>query len=131
MGLLSRDEILKVDDLKTEDVDVPEWGGTVRLRALTGAERDKFEASTVERKGNNVKQNMQNFRARLVSLCIVNENNERMFSPPDISALGSKSSIALQRLFDKCSEMNGMSDKDIEELTENFDAAPNESSSSV
>ncbi len=45
MGLLTKDDILGADDLATEDVEVPEWGGCVRVRALTGTERDAFEAA--------------------------------------------------------------------------------------
>jgi hypothetical protein len=129
MSLLTRDDILKAEDLATEDVAVPEWGGTVRLRTLTGAERDKFEASTVQMKGNKATQNMANFRARLVSLCIIDEDGNRQFGQADVAALGAKSAAALQRLFNKCSEMNGMSEKDVEDLTEGFDEAQNESSS--
>ena len=36
MTLLSRDQILAVQDLKHEDVDVPEWGGSLIVRAPSG-----------------------------------------------------------------------------------------------
>ena len=42
--LLTRDLILKADDIQTREVEVPEWGGTVLIRALTGTERDAYEA---------------------------------------------------------------------------------------
>jgi len=42
---LNKEQILRADDLKTEEVDVPEWGGSVRVRVLTGTERDAFESS--------------------------------------------------------------------------------------
>ena len=51
MKALTRDEILGADDLKTESVKVPEWGGTVLVRELTGAERDEWEASVVKTNG--------------------------------------------------------------------------------
>ncbi|MFE0101152.1 hypothetical protein [Streptomyces sp. NPDC059009] len=122
--LLSRDQILKVDDLKTEDVDVPEWGGSVRLRMLTGAERDSFEQSMIDTRGGKQKTNLANFRARLIARCVVTDTGERMFSPPDIDALGRKSAAALGRLFDACQRMNGFSAADVEELTEGFGDAP-------
>lgn len=131
--LLSREQILKADDLPTKDVPVPEWAPkdvenrsdyVVRLRMLTGKQRDAFEASTVETKGGKSKQNLDNFRARLISRCIVTEDGELMFSPPDIPALGDKSSVALSRVFDACQEMNGFSESDVEELTEGFDDGP-------
>lgn len=130
MALLSRDQILAADDLKTEDVEVPEWGGSVRIKMLTGTERDKFEASTVEVRGGKPQQNLANLRARLVSLCIVNEDGERVFSKGDVAALGMKSASALERVFQACSKLNGISDADVEELTEGFDDDPAGSSSS-
>lgn len=130
MALLTRDQILDAQDLPTEDVEVPEWGGTVRVKALTAAQRDEFEASTVETRGNKMKQNLANIRARLVSLCIVDEAGDRLFSPQDVKRLGGKSAGAMQRVFNKCSEMNGLSDSDIEELAEGFDETPNGSSPS-
>ena len=39
-GLLSKEQILAAEDLPHKDVPVPEWKGTVRVRALTGFERD-------------------------------------------------------------------------------------------
>ena len=48
MTYLSRDAILQREDIKTEDVEVPEWGGTVRVRGMSGVERDAFEASLIE-----------------------------------------------------------------------------------
>jgi hypothetical protein len=35
MTLLSKSAILCANDLQTEDVDVPEWGGAVRVRSFT------------------------------------------------------------------------------------------------
>ena len=47
MSLLSKTAILTANDLQTEDVEVPEWGGAVRVRSFTGRERDAFESSMV------------------------------------------------------------------------------------
>ena len=131
MALLSKEDILGINDRKFVEVAVPEWGGSVLVRSLTGRERDEFEASTVETKGNKASQNFVNFRARLVSLCIVDENKQRMFKTrSEIDALGNKSVAALQRVFNKCQELNGLSDEDVDELTESFDEAPDEASTS-
>lgn len=126
MALLSKDSILKADDLKTSDVPVPEWGGTVRLRTLTGEERDRFEAESVEfNKKGEAKQNLKNMRARLIALVCVDENGAALFSSYDIPDLGRKSAVALDRLFAKAQEMNGFSEDDIAELSEGFDGGPN------
>lgn len=132
MAMLSRDDILKAEDRKFEVLPVPEWGGDVRLRTLTGRERDEFESSTVQtNKKGQQSANLVNIRARLVSLCIVDENDERIFpSKTDIHLLGDKSAAALERVFSKCNEMNGLTNEDVEELAENFSETPNESSDS-
>lgn len=129
MTLLSRDAIFEADDRPTEDVEVPEWGGSVRLRCLSGRERDKFEASMVKmKKGGKQEDNFENLRARLVALCIVDENNVRLFqSSGDVIKLGEKSAAALSRVFEAAQKLNGMTSADVEELTEDFEEAPDES----
>lgn len=130
MKYLSPEQILDQDDLPCEDFYVPEWNGSVRLKTLTGAERDEFEASMIIQKGNKQSVNMKNLRAKLVSLCIVDENGNRLFRGDAITKLGMKSSRALDRINEKCQEMNGLSDKDVEELTEGFGEGPSEGTTS-
>jgi hypothetical protein len=48
MKSLTKDEILEAADLSTKAVDVPEWGGSVNVRTMTGADRDAFENTLVE-----------------------------------------------------------------------------------
>ena len=102
-----------------EDVEVPEWGGTVRVRGMTGTERDKFEAAVVEMKGKKTTMNMENFRARLAAKTIIDEDGKRLFHDSHIKALGAKSATALQRVFDVAQRLSGFSDEDVEELAKN------------
>lgn len=136
MAFLSREGILNADDMATRDVPVPEWGGEVRIRMLTGTERDAFEASTIEqRKDGTTRRNLANLRARLVAECIIvpdgPDKGMRMFVASDIKMLGNKSARALQRVFDACQEFNSFSPEDVEELAQGFDGAPSESSTSA
>lgn len=116
MALLNRNQILEAKDIKTETVDVPEWGGEVLLKLLTGKERDEFEASSTDRQ-NNLKKD--NIRAKLVLKCAINEDFTPMFQPADLEALGAKSSTALDRVFWVAMKLNKMGQTDIEELTKN------------
>lgn len=120
MALLGRDSILGAQDLKHVDVDVPEWGGTVRVRMMTGSERDAFEAGTVIRQGKKVEANLVNIRARLVSLCAIDENGVRLFSEADVEALAAKSGAALGRLFEACQKLNGLTEEAAAEAREQF-----------
>lgn len=129
--LLSREQILGAPDRKTEDVSVPEWGGTVRVRSLSGAERDAYEAGIVQLRGDGSRQfTLANARSRLVSLSVCGEDGERLFSDADIARLGEKSATALERVFDVARRLSGLSDEDIEELAEGFGDAPSEASTS-
>lgn len=114
--LLSKDEILKSTDLKTMEVDVPEWGGTVMVSTMSGSARDRFEASIV---GKNGGMNTQNIRAKLVASTLVDEKGNLMFSDEDIIKLGKKSCKALDRIFEAAQKLNGIGDNDIETLAKN------------
>lgn len=128
--LLSGEEILAALDAKFEDVEVPEWGGHVRIKALTGQERDAFEASTIERRGKSVRQNLQNLRARLVAYCAIDADGNRLFQPYQVELLGQKSAAALDRLFAVAQRLSKLSDEDVEVLVENFEHGPSGSSTS-
>ncbi|MEU8683138.1 MULTISPECIES: hypothetical protein [Streptomyces] len=131
MALLSKDQILKADDLPTDRIPVPEWGGEVLVRTMTGEQRDEFEASQVKiNKKGQPEQNLANVRARLVSLVLVDEAGGMLFSAYDIPDLGRKSAKALDRVFEKAQEMNGFSDEDMEKLAQDFSPAPNGDSTS-
>lgn len=119
MSYLTRDQILEANDIPQEEVDVPEWGGTVLVRGLTGEERDDFEGEVVQMRGKETRMNLKNFRAKLVARTIVNEEGERIFSDSDVKALGKKSGLALQRVFEIAQRLSGLSDQDVEELVKN------------
>jgi len=119
MPLLKRDEILAAMDLPTEDVEVPEWGGTVRVRSLTGAERDTFEASVVEMRGKRVETHTDNIRAKLVAAACIGEDGKRLFTEADVEALGGKSASALDRVFGVAQRLSGLTPKDVEDLSKN------------
>lgn len=132
MGLLNKDQVLGKDDLTTKDIEVPEWGGEVRIRMLTGAERDEFETSMVKvDKSGKQETNLVNLRARLVAKCAVNEDGTKMFQTRnDVAALGMKSAAAIARIYEACQELNGMTQADVDELVEDFEPDPSGSSTS-
>ncbi len=103
MAKLNKAAILAADDLPRESVTVPEWGGEVLVRTMTGTERDAFESSLLEKD-----KRMENMRARLVSLTLCDETGERMFSDDEVTALGKKSAIALDRVFAVAQRLNGI-----------------------
>jgi hypothetical protein len=119
---LSRDAILGATDIQTKEVFVPEWGDSVFIQGMSGAERDAFEATNVR----NGAQNLNNVRARFLVRCIVNSEGTRIFADQDAPALGKKSSAAIARLWDAAAELNGTSDEAQEAMEGNSGTAPTE-----
>jgi hypothetical protein len=103
MNILSKDAILAADDLPRETVSVPEWGGEVLVRTMSGTDRDAFEASLLEKDGR-----MENVRARLVALTLCDPQGDRLFDDSEIAALGRKSARALDRVFAVAQRLNGI-----------------------
>lgn len=117
--MLTRDSILQADDLPKESVEVPEWGdGVLWVRTMSGTERDAFEQSMVNKKN---KPNMDNVRARFAVLTICDEAGERLFQAADAEALGKKSAAALDRIFAVAQRLNGFSDQDQKDLSNNLE----------
>ena len=130
MTILTRDQILQANDIITETVSVPEWGGEVLVRGLSGSQRDAFEDATLEQKGKSRRVNLANVRARLCAISIVDETGKRMFTDEDVRALGRKSAAALDRVFSAAQRLSGLSDEDVEELAKNSDGGQSEDSGS-
>ena len=91
--------VLDLSDLVDETVDVPEWGVRLRVRSLTGSERDAFEASLLENRGKSREVNLRNMRAKLVAASVRKTDDSRVFSDGQVEALGRKNAAALQRVF--------------------------------
>jgi len=112
---LGRDAILKAAELRTEDVPVPEWGGSVLVRELRGRERDEWEASLAVQRGKQMVPDVANMRAKLAARTIVDSDGEPVFTQQDVAALGELSAAALDRVFEVASRLSGLNPDAVEE----------------
>lgn len=124
MGALTRDQILKVEDIKTQKINVPEWGGDVWVRGLSGKQRDAIEASMllIGQNGKKITQSykLENMRARVCALCLCDERGQPLFTEADIPALGAKSAAALDRVYTVAQEISGLGADDVAALTDSL-----------
>jgi hypothetical protein len=132
---LSRDGILGAVDIQVEKVDVPEWGGDVLIRGLTGEERDAYESSLRQIRNAGTPQQelvivQLNARANLLVKCLVDENGDRVFTDRDAPALGAKNGRVIDRLYDVATRLSGLSDEAAEEIEGNSEAVPSDGSTS-
>ena len=125
-NLLTKDQILSADDLQTKDIYVKHWDGYVRIRTMTAHERDQFEQQVFTNKGE--KERMDDIRATLVSLAVVDEDGKRLFTDKDIKALSRKSAAAMDQIFGEAQELNAVRNQDIEELAKNSEETQDDNS---
>lgn len=125
MTTLTKEQIFAANDLETVCVDVPEWGGSVHLRAMNGTQRDAYETSLMEKQANGTyKVNTENMRAKLVCFCAVDEAGASLFTADDLDALASKSSAVIERLFDVAQKLNGLNKGAVEDAVKNSASDP-------
>ena len=117
--MLSKDDILKCKVLEQEVVPVPEWGGEVTVREMTGAERDAWECA-IHKDG---VKNYDNIRARLSAMSIVDDDGNKVFTLANIKDLGELSGKALDRVFGVAKRLSGIGKKDIGLLKKNLKIA--------
>lgn len=117
MAYLTKAQILAADSTKFADVEVPEWGGTVRIRTITGTERDLFD----EHRDKIWKDGEQRLgtRAFLCAMAICDESGKRLFAPTEVQTLGEKSATALDRVFDAVWRLNGLGRDGVENAAKN------------
>lgn len=112
MGLLTKpEEILAIDDRRFVEVEVPEWGGSVRLAEMSAKQREDyhvlFKTVATERR--------LSLFAFLVAACAVDEAGDPVFAPEHIERLGKKSAHVIERLFQAASDLNVLTAKSAEE----------------
>lgn len=121
MGVLSIDAIKSATDCKMEKVAVPEWGGDIYLKTVSGTDRDMFEDGYEQMR-------MKKFRARFLVLSICDESGKRIFSDDQVDVLSEKSSVVLNRLFEKAWALNAFRQEDIDALGNDSPSDPSDAS---
>lgn len=112
--ILSTEEILAADDLEERIVDVPEWGGSVRVRAfMKSAQQELREASRVAGVVDSDRLEM-NFLIYGVA--------EPRFTPEHYELLRRKSARALDRVIAAINEINGFTEAAIAQAKDRFPA---------
>lgn len=96
--MLTREAILEIDDIETEVVSVPEWGGEITVGTMSAGARDQWEATRyfAIKDGDPGKD----IRATLAALsCVDPETRATLFTLKDVEALSKKSAAALDRIY--------------------------------
>lgn len=105
---LTRDQILSQTSLRKSVVEVPEWGGSITLRAITVAERDTLEQFIASQKGN-----IKGIRPRLLRLCAVDDSGAHIFTDADTGTIEKIDASVAERLIDECMKLCGLKQSEV------------------
>lgn len=126
---LSKEDILGMDDIPTEEVTVPEWKNRkVIISGLTAAGRNAYQDSLWVTSGTDRKMNLQNSTAKLLVRAIVDKNRQPIFTETDILRLGTKSAAVLERLAKIASRLSGMDEEEAANTAKKSEAAQSDDS---
>lgn len=100
--VLDRDAILRSDDLKRKNVDIPEWKGSVIVQEMTSAGRIVLERIMKDDDA------CEKWRGMMVVLSVVDKDGAAVFTENDLPALGEKSPAALDRIAMVAQKLSGL-----------------------
>jgi hypothetical protein len=136
----SRDQIraavLGAQDRAFELVEVPEWGVSLRVMALSGIQRDRYQNSTLVYGTNDqgmpavTGYNPVNSTARLVSMSVVDDDGKPIFSEADVLDLGDRNATVLERVAAVARQLSGLTADAVEAAKARLKADLSASSSS-
>ena len=116
MQALDRSALLAATAIPREAVPLPELGGVVYVRGMTGSERDAFEVSLVQGRGRKREVNLRNLRAKLVAYCTVDAQGVRLFTDADVEQLGQVRADVVNRIYTVAQRLSGITEEDADEL---------------
>ncbi|MDR6447484.1 hypothetical protein J2794_003600 [Paraburkholderia terricola] len=122
--MLTKEQIFAARDLQTEDVDVPEWGGAVRITVMGGKARDALMEALAE------PQTTSRFQSLVLASTVVDDGGAPVFTAKDVEQLSEKNTEVLTRLVSVAMRLNKIGTKATEDAEKNSEAALSGSSGS-
>lgn len=115
--------ILQAEDFVYDEVDCPEWDGTVRIRSLSGAQRVVLKKA-IDAERDDVDET-------LCVMAIVDEDGNRILKREQIAELSKKNTAVLTRIAIRVLEISGMRNrkKAIEDAEKNSEETESDDSS--
>lgn len=99
--------------LKSETVNVPEWGTDVMIRELSASEHDSYQAAIVDiGTGGKVTVNLSNHRCELLVRALRDSEGKRLFRDAEVSMLGQAPSPVIDRLYTIAQRVTGVDETD-------------------
>lgn len=131
---LTLDQIRSAEDRKIKEYPVPDWGGVLRLRPMSGGQREAIMNEVlrrVQRHAGDVDAITEGLSARLIAMTIVDEDGAPLLTEEAAQELvDTKRGDVIAALVAECQAVNGM-DFDGEAVGKAFSAILNANGGSV
>lgn len=116
MALLGKDALLQRPSLPTEDVELPSFGGSVRVRAWLGTDKDDFEQFN-----RNAANDLHLFRASAVAASCVDADGVRLFNMNgDVQKISETwPAVDIDKVWDATSRLNKIGQQGLEDAEKN------------
>lgn len=116
--MLTKEQMLGLCELKTKEIDVPEFGGMIKIRELT-----LEDAARVYRETSEFPEGERGFQdiIRTVAAGVVDESNNPIFTVEQVSSLGKRYSKAVVDTYHAIGDLSGAAS--VEEQEKNSDPA--------
>jgi len=118
--VITREQLLEAARharIQRDKLHIPELGGDIWVRGMSGAERDEFEEGLRYRRGRKVGQtNLRNFRAKFAVKVVVDEAGTRVLQDQDATIFGQLPAGILDQIVGRSTELSGLSEEEIDNL---------------
>lgn len=122
-----REKILALQDIPVEQVEVPEWGVTLEVRGMNGADRTRIMDMAMQTEGG---LNLQVVYPEIVIATVFDpESGAQVFEPKDRDVLLSKSATALDRVAQVGMRLSGFTQEASDEAGKDSPTTPDDGSS--
>jgi hypothetical protein len=120
---LTREQILSNKSFRSKTIEIPEWGGEVRLKAMSGADREAMESVVSEDVGGKLQiKKGVSYMAEMLLRTWCDDDGNLLFKPDEINLIQEKDSVILARIFKVAAEVNGLSGDEEKVIEKNSEA---------
>jgi hypothetical protein len=132
--LLSAADIEAANDIGFEDVAVPEWGGTVRVRGMNGFQRALINGTMVAIRGQSVElkaEALAQVELKVVTMSLVDANLKPLFTLKQMQKLGAKRAGVVSQLYATAERLSGTGKGAVEDAAKNSGSTPSSASTTA
>lgn len=131
--LLTHEQILAAmerREVATTEVHIPELGGSVKVREMSGSLRNRLEATYATIRGGGDAKALDTVTAQIVAMCVLDDSDRPMMTVNEVKRLAAACPKAVFRMREAIIDISATDQSDLEDLEQVFDGAQSEPSSS-